>query len=120
MPRHPLAFRRSLEEDPRRRPTPKDFRESCARRHEPPLDQFAVVGDDAELTLAFVKIQSYRIHGDWPSELVVAAFDRVFTCGAKHCHHELGVASRFIPTELERYTSTGHLPDLASFFSFHP
>jgi hypothetical protein len=26
----------------------------------------------------------------------------VYACGAKHCHHELGVASRFIPTELER------------------
>jgi hypothetical protein len=32
---------------------------------------------------------------------VPCGVDRVTPCGAEHCHHVAGVASRFITTELE-------------------
>jgi len=71
------------------------------RGGDPALDEFAVGGEDAELALALVEIESYRIHGGWPPGWCLAALT-AFHCGAEHCHHVAGAASRFITTELGR------------------
>jgi hypothetical protein len=41
-----------------------------ATRRDAALDQLAVVGDDAQLALAFMEIDPYAIHGWPPGELV--------------------------------------------------
>ena len=63
VPRDPLALRRGLEENARRRPVAEHRRESGPRRDDALFDEFSVRGQRAEPTLAFVEINPYRIHG---------------------------------------------------------
>jgi hypothetical protein len=47
-------------------PTTKHLGEPGAARYQAPLHELAVVGEDTELRLALVEIESYDIHGGWP------------------------------------------------------
>jgi len=66
MARHPLALRRSLHERARTGSIAEHGGESFAARHKASLGRRAIFADDAQLALAFVKIDPYRIHGGWP------------------------------------------------------
>jgi hypothetical protein len=61
----PLTFRRRLEQNPRWPLRAEDGGEPLPARHDPPLDRFAVLGQDGERALALVEINPYAIHG-WP------------------------------------------------------
>ena len=66
VPGHPLALGRGFEQDLRRRPRPKHRGEPLAAGVDPLLHDLAVLGQDAELTLALVQIESNIVHGGWP------------------------------------------------------
>jgi hypothetical protein len=76
----PLALGRRLKENACRWSPAKDGGEPLATRDDATLDQFPVVGDDAQLALAFVEIDPYAIHG-WPPGWF-CGIDRVYACGA--------------------------------------
>ena len=67
VPRHPLALGRGLQQHARRGAAPQDGREPVPAGDDPLFDQLPLRGEDAELALAFVHIESYSIHGGWPS-----------------------------------------------------
>jgi hypothetical protein len=71
--RDPFALGARLEENARRRAIAQQWGEPLAARDDAPLFDAAVVVSDAELTLAFVQIQSYRIHGGWPPGVCLVA-----------------------------------------------
>jgi hypothetical protein len=62
---HPLALGRGLEQDARGRPTTEQRGEPLRGRADASFDHFAVVGEDADLALALVEIESDIVHG-WP------------------------------------------------------
>jgi hypothetical protein len=63
MTRHPLTLGARLQQDPRGRLSREQRREPLATRDDPALGDRPVSMADAELTLAFVQIEPYRIHG---------------------------------------------------------
>lgn len=63
--RHPLALRTGFQEDPRGRPPSQYRREAFPRRRDAALLNGSIFLADAELTLALVQIEPYRIHGGW-------------------------------------------------------
>ena len=63
MPRDPLALGRRLDPNARRRPAAEHRGEALSRGRDPALDQRAVGGQNADLGLTLVKIESYRIDG---------------------------------------------------------
>jgi hypothetical protein len=65
MPGDPLTLCRRLEQNARAGPFAEDGGEPLAAGHDPALDQLPVLGDGAELALAYVEINAYAIHG-WP------------------------------------------------------
>src|SRR5690606_42023397 len=65
VPRGPLALGAGFEQDACTRQRPEHCSESIAARHDPALLDSAVFVCNAELALAFVKIEPYRNHG-WP------------------------------------------------------
>jgi hypothetical protein len=75
MTRHPLALGARLEQHRGRRERPEHGGEALAAGDDPLLPGGPVGGEDAELRLAFVQIQPYRIHGRLAS--VVCDVDRV-------------------------------------------
>jgi len=71
--RHLLALRAGLEEDLGARPRTQHRGEPLTTRDDACLDHESVLLADAELTLAFVEIESNRIHGGWPPGLCLVA-----------------------------------------------
>jgi hypothetical protein len=64
--RDPLALGRGLEQDAGPRAAPEHLGEPRARGCDAALDELAAGGEDAELALALVEIETYRIRGGWP------------------------------------------------------
>jgi hypothetical protein len=60
----------------RARPASQHHGEPLPAGDDPALDHFAIVRQHAQLTLAFVQIKPYRIHGGWPPVLL-RRYDRV-------------------------------------------
>ena len=88
VPRHPFTFCCRLEQHARRRPLAQHRGESLATRHDATVRDRAVLGEDAELTLAFVQIESYRIH--WLASPVCASSqddEHVLIVWGEPCHH---------------------------------
>jgi hypothetical protein len=61
----PLALGRGLEQDPRRGPRSEHRGEAFGGGADPAFDHVAIVGQDTELALALVQIESDILHG-WP------------------------------------------------------
>jgi hypothetical protein len=66
MLRDPLAFSRCFNENPCLRQSTKHQRKPLAAGEDPSLNQGPIFSKNAELALAFVQIESYRIHNGWP------------------------------------------------------
>jgi len=62
---HPLALRRGLEQEPRGGPRSEHCGEALGGGADPPFDHLALLGQDAELALALVQIESDILPG-WP------------------------------------------------------
>src|SRR5689334_2006825 len=73
MPRDPLTLRARLDEHARRRAIPENRTEPLPARHDATLFHRSIIPPDAQLTLAFVEIESYRIHGGWPPGVCLVA-----------------------------------------------
>ena len=69
MRRDPLALRRGLTQNARRRPVAEHRAQSLAARRDPELLHRPLRPENAQLTLAFVQVEFYRIHGGWPPGL---------------------------------------------------
>ena len=87
--RHPLALGARLQQDAGPWPVPQHRREPLPARDDPPLRDGPILVADAELALAFVQIEPYRIH--LAAGLPVCApsqdGERVHSCGAEARHH---------------------------------
>src|SRR5258708_25518493 len=59
---HPFALGRRLEQDVRRGPAPEHRGEPLPARHDPALHDLPGLRQHAQLTLALVQIEPYRIH----------------------------------------------------------
>ena len=73
MPRNPLALGRRLKEHSPAGAAAENGREALAGRGDAPLNELAIGSEDAELALALVEIESYRIPRRLASRLCLAA-----------------------------------------------
>jgi len=73
MARDPFTLCACLEENAGRRTAAQHGGEAVTARHDAQFQNASVVLPDAELTLALVQIESYRIHGGWPPGLCLVA-----------------------------------------------
>src|SRR5262249_30532596 len=104
-PGHPLALRRGLEEDARRRSLPQHLGEAVWIGADPPFNQLAALGQDADLAFPLVQIDANMVHG-WPPS--PCATERVISLWGTLCHHVESGVSRFIPSTLLRDDDQGH------------
>ena len=78
-----------------KRPITADTNAGSAR-HDPALHDLSRLRQHAQLTLAFVQIKPYRIHGGWSP---LRLYDRVQRLWGDSATHVQWMASRFIPTK---------------------
>ena len=95
--RDPFTLGRGLEEDAGARSLPEYFRKAARLRPDPALDQFAPLGQDADLTFLLVHVDANMVHG-WPPS--PCACERVISLWGTLCHHVEWGVSRFIPSIL--------------------
>jgi hypothetical protein len=93
-PRYPLAFCRGLDEDPRPRPGAQDLGEPAWLRPDPALEQFPLLGQDADLAILLMDVDANMIHG-WPPTL--AALTACVCVGRLYATTLSEGVSRFIP-----------------------
>jgi hypothetical protein len=66
--RHPFTFSRGLDQDAGVWATPKERRQTIARRRDTTVDHFAALRNDPHLTFLFVQVDGTILHG-WSSPL---------------------------------------------------
>src|SRR5439155_1995797 len=93
-PRHPLAFGRGLDEDPRPPSVAQDLGGPVRLRPDPALEQFPRLGQDADLAVLLVDVDANMIHG-WPPTL--AAMTACLCVGRLYATTLSEGVSRFIP-----------------------
>src|SRR5262249_50785739 len=96
-PGHPLALRRGLEEDAGGRSLPQHLGEAAWIGADPPFNQLASLGHDADLAFPLMQIDANMVHG-WPP--YPCATERVISLWGTLCHHVESGVSRFIPSIL--------------------
>src|SRR5216683_829803 len=79
MLRNPFAFCRCLDENPHARATPKDMRETIARRGDALVADLTILGHNANLTFLLVQVDGTILHGWSP----LLRLERVSQCGAE-------------------------------------
>ena len=99
----PFTVGRGLDEDPRPGPRAKHRREALGLGADALLDQFASLGQDADLTFPLVDVDANMVHG-WP--LLSAALTACDSCGAVYATTSSGRPAAFIPSTRSRASPT--------------
>src|SRR5262249_18018175 len=93
----PFAVGRRFDQDARPGARAEHGREALGLGADAPLDQFAALGEDADVTFPLVDVDANMVHG-WP--LLSAALTACSLLWGSLCHHVEREASRFIPSML--------------------